>query len=85
MFTVIYNNAHMLWSVYLWNFIIDGTTICLVTCMKLIVQMTVVEAFFAGTKLDPCDDISQISEDSVALIIEGIAQNTTGTVFLPEV
>jgi len=53
--------------------------------MKLIVQMTVVEAFFAGTKLDPCDDISQISEDSVALIIEGIAQNTTGTVFLPEV
>jgi Ca2+-transporting ATPase len=52
--------------------------------MKLNVQMTVVEAYFAGTKLDPCDDFSQISEDSVALIIEGIAQNTTGTVFLPE-
>lgn len=53
--------------------------------MKLNVQMTVVEAYFAGTKLDLCDDFSQISEDSVALIIEGIAQNTTGTVFLPEV
>jgi Ca2+-transporting ATPase len=53
--------------------------------MKLIVQMTVVEAYFAGIKLDPCDDISQISDDSVTLILEGIAQNTTGTVFLPEV
>lgn len=47
--------------------------------------MTVVEAYFAGIKLDPCDDISHISDNSSALIVEGIAQNTTGTVFLPEV
>lgn len=47
--------------------------------------MTVVEAYFAGTKLDPCDDVSQISDSASSLIIEGIAQNTTGTVFLPEV
>jgi hypothetical protein len=47
--------------------------------------MTVVEAYFAGTKLDPCDDVSQMSDSAASLIIEGIAQNTTGTVFLPEV
>jgi magnesium-transporting ATPase (P-type) len=63
----------------------SATTICSDKTGTLTLnKMTVVEAYFAGTKLDPCDDFSQISEDSVALIIEGIAQNTTGTVFLPE-
>jgi hypothetical protein len=47
--------------------------------------MTVVEAHFIGTKLDPCDDVRAISRSAAALLIEGIAQNTTGTVFLPEV
>jgi Ca2+-transporting ATPase len=47
--------------------------------------MTVVEAHFIGTKLDPCDDVKAISRSAAALLIEGIAQNTTGTVFLPEV
>ncbi|KAL6660831.1 hypothetical protein ACP70R_000215 [Stipagrostis hirtigluma subsp. patula] len=46
--------------------------------------MTVVEAYFGGTKLDSCDDISRMSVSVASLIIEGIAQNTTGTVFLPE-
>jgi P-type Ca2+ transporter type 2C len=47
--------------------------------------MTVVEAYFGGTKLDPCYDTSQMSVNVASLIIEGIAQNTTGTVFLSEV
>lgn len=47
--------------------------------------MTVVEAHFIGTRFDPCDDVRAISRSSAALLIEGIAQNTTGTVFLPEV
>ena len=47
--------------------------------------MTVVEAHFIGTKLDPYDDVRAISRSATALLIEGIAQNTTGTVFLPEV
>jgi hypothetical protein len=34
--------------------------ICLVNLMKLILKMTVVEAYFGGTKLDPCYDTSQI-------------------------
>ena len=58
---------------------------CWVNCLKLILQMTVVEAYFGGTKLDPCYDMSQLSANAASLIIEGIAQNTTGTVFLPEV
>jgi P-type Ca2+ transporter type 2C len=47
--------------------------------------MTVVEAYFGGTKLEPCNDMNQMSANAASLIIEGIAQNTTGTVFLPEV
>ncbi|OEL14730.1 Calcium-transporting ATPase 8, plasma membrane-type [Dichanthelium oligosanthes] len=63
----------------------SATTICCDKTGTLTLnKMTVVEAYFAGTKLDPCDDISQIPDNSAALIIEGIAQNTIGTVFLPE-
>jgi len=63
----------------------SATTICSDKTGTLTLnKMTVVEAYFAGTKLDPCDDVSQMSDSAASLIIEGIAQNTTGTVFLPE-
>lgn len=47
--------------------------------------MTVFEAYLGGKKLDPCDNVSTMPSSVTALIIEGIAQNTTGTVFMPEV
>ncbi|KAL2930200.1 Calcium-transporting ATPase 8 plasma membrane-type [Bienertia sinuspersici] len=46
--------------------------------------MTVVEAYANGKKLDPPNDGSLLHPTSASLIIEGIAQNTTGCVFLPE-
>ncbi|GJN04026.1 hypothetical protein PR202_ga21535 [Eleusine coracana subsp. coracana] len=65
-----------------------AVTLTLAYSMKKMMRdkalMTVVEAYFGGTKLDPCYDMSQMSANAASLIIEGIAQNTTGTVFLPE-
>lgn len=46
--------------------------------------MTVVEAYAGGLKLDPPDDVKELCNIS-SLLIEGIAQNTTGDVFEPEV
>lgn len=47
--------------------------------------MTVVEAHLGGTKLDTCDITGMMCSSVTDLLIEGIAQNTTGAVFLPEV
>lgn len=48
-------------------------------------QMTVVEAYVGGKKVDPPDDKSLLPPKLTSLLIEGIAQNSTGSVFLPEV
>lgn len=47
--------------------------------------MTVVEAYACGKKTDPPDNKSLFPPRMISLLIEGIAQNTTGSVFVPEV
>ncbi|GMN55248.1 hypothetical protein TIFTF001_024359 [Ficus carica] len=47
-------------------------------------QMTVVEACVGGTKVDPTDNKSELPPLVSSLLIEGIAQNTNGGVYLPE-
>lgn len=46
--------------------------------------MTVVEACIGGKKIDPHEK-SQLSPMLCALMIEGVAQNTNGSVYVPEV
>lgn len=47
-------------------------------------QMTVVEACVGGKKIDSPDNGSAYPPEVNSLLIEGIAQNTTGSVFKPE-
>lgn len=47
--------------------------------------MTVVEAYVGKKKIDPPDDSSQFDLVVSTLLNEGIAQNTTGSVFVPKV
>lgn len=47
--------------------------------------MTVVEAYVGGTKLDLPENTKVLSAAASSVVIEGIAQNTTGSVFEPEV
>lgn len=47
--------------------------------------MTVVEAYVGERKIDPTDSNSQLSPMVTSLLVEGIAQNTTGSVYLPPV
>ncbi|MED6216509.1 Calcium-transporting ATPase 10, plasma membrane-type [Stylosanthes scabra] len=47
-------------------------------------QMTVVEALIGGEKIDPPHKKSGLSPILCSLLIEGVAQNTNGSVFVPE-
>lgn len=47
--------------------------------------MTVVEAYICGKKIDPPNNTPELPSKIVSLLIESVAQNTTGSVFLPEV
>ncbi|KAH9667750.1 calcium-transporting ATPase 9 plasma membrane-type [Citrus sinensis] len=47
-------------------------------------EMTVVEAFIGRKKINPPDDSSQMHSIVISLLSEGIAQNTTGNVFVPK-
>jgi hypothetical protein len=48
-------------------------------------KMTVVEAYFGGNKMDSPDNAQSLSANVTSLIVEVIAQNTSGSIFEPEV
>lgn len=47
--------------------------------------MTVVETYVGRKKLNPPDDKSKLHPEVLSLINEGIAENTTGNIFVPKV
>ncbi|KAL8039978.1 hypothetical protein ABFX02_10G070500 [Erythranthe guttata] len=63
----------------------SATTICSDKTGTLTLnQMTVVEVYACGNKMDSPENKSLVPPRVISLLIEGIAQNSTGSVFVPE-